>query len=269
MPHLQKLELPQKPLSLWFGPHLIFGPETWFYMWHLLQGPGICFFFKFWRVSGRKILCPTEAKRSAGKTWPHSEGSSVGGRSGKNISSPAMEEPSAWDWAAGDDTAWTLNFISQRQDNMIMDSISFWFSFVPSISGITYEKLWWALWVRVRQQRRMGFHLGSEWPWVAAKILLGKMPQECKGVTLEQEGIWQAELHTSVLVGIRKNPGWMDKEDVMHTHTHTHTHTQEYNSAIKRWNLASFDNIDGTWGYYAKWYKSDGEKNTIWFHSYV
>ena len=36
--------------------------------------------------------------------------------------------------------------------------------------------------------------------------------------------------------------------------------TVEYKLAIERWKLAICDNMDGTWGYYAKWNKSHGER---------
>ena len=32
-----------------------------------------------------------------------------------------------------------------------------------------------------------------------------------------------------------------------------YTHTMEYYSAIKRWNFAICDDMDGPWGFYAKW----------------
>ena len=41
-------------------------------------------------------------------------------------------------------------------------------------------------------------------------------------------------------------------------------------TTTKEWNSAVCDNMDGPWGYYAKWNRSDREKLiTIWFHSYV
>ena len=45
---------------------------------------------------------------------------------------------------------------------------------------------------------------------------------------------------------------------------HTCTHTHEYYSAIKKeWNLAICKNMEEPRGYYAKWNKSDGERQ-IW-----
>ena len=35
----------------------------------------------------------------------------------------------------------------------------------------------------------------------------------------------------------------------------------------KEWNLAICDNMNGPWGYYAKWNKS--EKDTKWSHLYL
>ena len=43
-------------------------------------------------------------------------------------------------------------------------------------------------------------------------------------------------------------------------HVRAHTHTTKYYSAIKNWNLAFCDNMDGPGGYYAKWNKSDRER---------
>jgi len=41
-------------------------------------------------------------------------------------------------------------------------------------------------------------------------------------------------------------------------------------TTTKEWNSAVCDNMDGPWGYYAKWNRSDWEKLiTIWFHSYM
>ena len=37
-------------------------------------------------------------------------------------------------------------------------------------------------------------------------------------------------------------------------------YAKEYYSAIKRWNTAILNNMDEPWVYYAKWKKSDGEK---------
>lgn len=44
----------------------------------------------------------------------------------------------------------------------------------------------------------------------------------------------------------------------------------EYYSAIKRErNSAIVDSIDGPWGHYTKWNKSDKGKNRVWFHLFV
>ena len=44
----------------------------------------------------------------------------------------------------------------------------------------------------------------------------------------------------------------------------------EYYTATKSRNLAICDEMDGPWGYYAMWNKSDKERpNTVWFHLYV
>ena len=43
-----------------------------------------------------------------------------------------------------------------------------------------------------------------------------------------------------------------------------HTHTMQYYSAQKRWNLAICYNMDGPWGYYPKWNKSEGERQILY-----
>ena len=49
-----------------------------------------------------------------------------------------------------------------------------------------------------------------------------------------------------------------------------YTHTMKYYSAIeKEWNPAICNNMGGPGGYYAKWSKSDKERDTVWFHLYV
>ena len=46
-------------------------------------------------------------------------------------------------------------------------------------------------------------------------------------------------------------------------------YTIEYYSAIKKGNLAIYNNMHKPRGYYAKWKKSDWETNTIRLHLYV
>ena len=47
-----------------------------------------------------------------------------------------------------------------------------------------------------------------------------------------------------------------------------HAHTVEYYWTIKRWNIAVYNNMDGSWEYHAKWNKSDRKNaRTIWFNS--
>ena len=48
--------------------------------------------------------------------------------------------------------------------------------------------------------------------------------------------------------------GWMDKENVVYTHT------MEYYSASKKRKSAIWNSMDGSWGRYAKWNKSDRER---------
>ena len=46
----------------------------------------------------------------------------------------------------------------------------------------------------------------------------------------------------------------------MSTHTHTHTHTGILFSHKREGNLAICDNMDRTWGYYAKQNKTNKDK---------
>ena len=61
--------------------------------------------------------------------------------------------------------------------------------------------------------------------------------------------------------------GWMDKEIVRYIYTHTH------NSILfshkKELNLAIGNNIDGPWGQYVKWNKSDRERQILCDLSYM
>ena len=51
---------------------------------------------------------------------------------------------------------------------------------------------------------------------------------------------------------------------------HTCTHTHEYYSAIKKeWNLAICKNMEEPRGYYAKWNKSDGERQILHVFTYM
>ena len=54
---------------------------------------------------------------------------------------------------------------------------------------------------------------------------------------------------------------WMNKKDVINTHTHTHPGI--LHSHKKEWNLAIYNNMDGLGGYYAKWNKSDRERQIL------
>ena len=47
-----------------------------------------------------------------------------------------------------------------------------------------------------------------------------------------------------------------------------HVYETEYFSAIKTWNLAIYDNMDGTWKYYVKWSKSDKEKQILYYFTH-
>ena len=68
------------------------------------------------------------------------------------------------------------------------------------------------------------------------------------------------------VIKIRKQPKspsrdeWIKKIWYTHTHTHTHTHNGLLLSHKKEWNFAICSNMDGLGGYYAKWNKSDRER---------
>ena len=68
---------------------------------------------------------------------------------------------------------------------------------------------------------------------------------------------------------------WMDKEKVkyvcvcIHTHIHTHAHTQWTITCHKKLNLAIFDNMNKSREYYAKWNKSDGERQILYYLTYM
>ena len=47
----------------------------------------------------------------------------------------------------------------------------------------------------------------------------------------------------------------------LHTHTHTHTHTNITQYYLKDRKLAICDNMDESWGRYAKWNKSEKDKH--------
>ena len=64
---------------------------------------------------------------------------------------------------------------------------------------------------------------------------------------------------------------WL-KEMWYHTHTCTHTHTQNgllLNHHKKERNLAIINDMDGPWGHYAKWNKSDRETQLPYDLSYM
>ena len=55
-----------------------------------------------------------------------------------------------------------------------------------------------------------------------------------------------------------------------HTHTHTHTHTGMLLSHEKEQSFATYNNMNGSGGYSAKWNKSDREiQILVWCHLYV
>ena len=63
----------------------------------------------------------------------------------------------------------------------------------------------------------------------------------------------------------------MDKEIVTYTHTHTHTHTHTTITQPQKRNetLLFVTNMDGPWGYHAKWNKSDRERQILYYFTYM
>ena len=61
--------------------------------------------------------------------------------------------------------------------------------------------------------------------------------------------------------------GWMDKDDLSLSLSHTHTHT--HYSAIKRWNLAIYVNMNGSWSYMLREIRQRKKDTYTWFNSYV
>ena len=48
--------------------------------------------------------------------------------------------------------------------------------------------------------------------------------------------------------------GWMDKENVTYIYMYIYIYVS---AIIKEWNLAIHNNMDGLWGHYGKWNKSN------------
>ena len=48
-----------------------------------------------------------------------------------------------------------------------------------------------------------------------------------------------------------------------------HIYTMEYDSAIKMWNNAIYSNMDKLGGHYAKWNKSEKERQILWGITYM
>ena len=56
----------------------------------------------------------------------------------------------------------------------------------------------------------------------------------------------------------------------VHTHTHTHTHNGILPSHKKKeWNFAICSNMDGLGGHYAKWNKSDRDRQILYVITYM
>ena len=55
----------------------------------------------------------------------------------------------------------------------------------------------------------------------------------------------------------------------IYIYTHIHTHTIEYHAAIKNENIAICNNMDELGSYYAKWNKSDRDRQILFDITYV
>ena len=60
----------------------------------------------------------------------------------------------------------------------------------------------------------------------------------------------------------------MNKPSVMYIYIYICTHT-EYYSVIKKWNYATYQNVDGPWKHYAKWNKPDTKGHIVYDSSYT
>ena len=73
-----------------------------------------------------------------------------------------------------------------------------------------------------------------------------------------------AALFTRAKVWKQANCPWMDVwiqvDTHTHTHTCTHTHTGIFFTHEEEGNPTSWDHMDGPWGHYANWNKSDRER---------
>ena len=60
---------------------------------------------------------------------------------------------------------------------------------------------------------------------------------------------------------------WIKK--IWYVHRHIPTHTRMLLRHEKEWNFAVCKNMDGVGGYYDKWNKSDRERQTLNFITYI
>ena len=94
----------------------------------------------------------------------------------------------------------------------------------------------------------------------------GYIPEGNKNTTLKR--YLHPNVHSSIVYNSQDMGAtsvsineWMNKKDVINTHTHTHPGI--LHSHKKEWNLAIYNNMDGLGGYYAKWNKSDRERQIL------
>ena len=125
------------------------------------------------------------------------------------------------------------------------------------------QPLWKSVWRFLKK-------LKIEVPYVPVIALLGIYPQNTNVVIQRGTRTPMFIAAMSTIAKLWKEPRcpstdeWIKK--MWYTHTHTHTHTEEYYAAIKKWNLAICNDMDGTRGYYAKQNKSIRERHIIWSH---
>ena len=78
---------------------------------------------------------------------------------------------------------------------------------------------------------------------------------------LEDREFWHAAVH-----GVTESWTWLSN---WITTTYIYTHNGILLNCNKEWNFALYNHMDGPEGYYAKWNKSNRERQKLCFHLYV
>jgi len=78
---------------------------------------------------------------------------------------------------------------------------------------------------------------------------------------LEDREFWRAAVH-----GVTESWTWLSN---WITTTYIYTHNGILLNYNKEWNFALYNHMDGPEGYYAKWNKSNRERQKLCFHLYV